>query len=68
MNDKENVDTSKFLVYDINNNTINHIVGKTNIVMIQICFKDFDYLVIVQFCLSSTGHQFCMVNNVAGGS
>ena len=26
MNDKENVDTSQFLVYDINNNTINHIV------------------------------------------
>ena len=41
INDKENINTSLIPLFGVNNNTINHIVCESNIVMIQISLKDF---------------------------
>ena len=41
INDKENINTSLIPLSGVKNNTINHIVGERNIVMIQISLKDF---------------------------
>ena len=64
MNDNDNCITSPIPVIDINNNTTHHITSEMNTFLIQNSLKDFDFVIIVKFCLNSTGRQFVMLNHV----